>query len=105
MSVALPIMEALQAADVPADKARELASAVSKALEEGFVTKADHKQSHSDVLHVLSTQANDVMNHLALHESRLTHRIDQLYLKVTVTMGGIVITALGVLFGLIKAFT
>ena len=33
MSVALPILEALQAADVPADKARELASAVSKALE------------------------------------------------------------------------
>jgi len=105
MTVALRIEEALQASKVPTDKARQLAEALNKSIEESYVTKAELKLSHSDLLHALGTNSGDLINRISLTEANLQHSIDKLYLKSMLATGGMIVTGIGVLFGLIKTFT
>lgn len=104
MTTALNIESMMTAAKVPGDKARTIAEALTKSLQEEYVSKAELQLSHQDVMHAVKTQGTDVMNHVSLTETNLVHRIDVLYLKSSVTLGGIVVVSLGIFFALLKAF-
>jgi hypothetical protein len=104
MSVALRLEEMLSAAKVPPEKVNKLAEELEKSLKEEYVVKSELKLAYQDLTHAMSTQGKDVMNHVTLSETRLAHRVDMLYLKSSVTLGGIVVVCLGIFFALLKAF-
>ena len=93
MTTALRFEDMLAAAKVPAEKARTMAEAMTKSLKEDFVTHADLKLSHQDVMHAVKTL-----------ETNLTHKIEKAFLRSTVALGSVLVVGLGLFFAALKAF-
>ena len=70
-----------------------MAEAMTKSPKEDFMSHAELKHSHEDVMHAVKTL-----------ETNVTHKIEKAFLRSTVALGSLLVVGLGLFFAALKAF-